>query len=71
MAPARVAIVPDAVTADVVCGLLRQNGIECFHRRTDVAAGAADGGFGSAGPTEVLVDERDLDAARRVLPAES
>jgi hypothetical protein len=70
MAPVRLAIVPDAVTADVVCGLLRENGIDCFHRRTDIAVGAADGGFGQAGPTEVLVDERDLEEARRVLPAE-
>ncbi len=68
MAAVRVAVVPDAVTAEVVCGLLRRNGIECFHRRTDVGAGAADGSSSSAGPTEVLVDEQDADAARAVLP---
>lgn len=70
MALVRVAVVPDAVAAEVVCGLLREHGIECFHRRTDVGAGAADGSSSSAGPTEVLVDHEDVDAARAVLPVE-
>jgi hypothetical protein len=32
------------------------------------AAGTYGGGFGNAGPTEVLVDEDDLEDARALLP---
>lgn len=32
--------------------------------------GTYGGGFAIAGPTEVLVDEKDLDAARELLPQE-
>jgi hypothetical protein len=70
MAPVRIAIVPNETTAEIVCGRLRTEGIECSYRRTDVAAGAADGSLSSAGPIEVLVDERDVEAARGVLPQE-
>lgn len=47
----------------------RSHGIACNHRKTDSAAaiGAESGGFAMAGPTEVLVQERDLDAARTLL----
>ncbi len=66
----RLTIVPDELQAAVVCGMLRANGIACSYRKTDVAAAvsAESGGFAIAGPTQVLVHERDLDAARRLLP---
>jgi hypothetical protein len=52
--------------ADVICGLLRANGIACSHRKTNVA-GAWSIGFASGGPIEVLVDERDVTAAQELL----
>ena len=63
-------IVPDEMAAEILCGRLRSSGIECSYRRTDVAAGSGTygGGFSMAGPTEILVDERDLADARRLLP---
>jgi hypothetical protein len=66
----RLTVVADEVEAELLCGLLRTNGIACSFRRTDVAAaiGAYSGGFAMAGPTEVLVNREDLDAARRLLP---
>ena len=63
--------VGDEMEAEVLCGLLRTNGIECSYRRSDVSAGAAYGGGSPiAGPTEVLVHERDLAEARKLLPSQ-
>jgi hypothetical protein len=62
-------VVGDEMEAEAVCGLLRTNGIECAYRRTNMSAGAGTygGGFAIAGPTEVLVDENDLAAARKIV----
>ncbi len=62
-------VVGDEMEAEAVCGLLRTNGIKCAYRRTDrsAAVGTYGGGFAIAGPTDVLVDESDLDAARKLL----
>jgi hypothetical protein len=63
-------VVVDEMEAEALCGLLRVNGIACSYRKTDISAaiGTYRGGFAIAGPTEVLVNERDLDAARNLLP---
>jgi Putative prokaryotic signal transducing protein len=62
-------VVPDEMQAEVLCGFLRQNGIACSHRKSNPAAAisAYGGGYAMAGPTEILVDEGDLQAARRLL----
>jgi Putative prokaryotic signal transducing protein len=62
-------VVGDEMEAEAVCGLLRTNGIKCAYRRTNMSAGAGTygGGFAIAGPTEVLVDENDLAAARKIV----
>jgi len=72
MAPVTLTVVPDELTAEVLCGRLRASGIDCSYRRTNIAAAAAAyaGGLTMTGPTDVLVDERDLDDARRLLPAD-
>jgi hypothetical protein len=64
----RLTVVHDEAEAEVVCGLLRANDIECSYRKTDVAAGAWTGGFARGGPIELLVNEGDLVAARGLLP---
>ena len=66
MATVTLTIVHDEMEADVVCGMLRANAIECAHRKTNVA-GAWSVGFASGGPIEILVDEHDLAAARELL----
>jgi putative signal transducing protein len=67
----RLTVVGNEMEAEVVCGLLRSNGIPCFQRKSDRAGAiSASGGFSMAGPTEILVDEADLDAARKLLPDE-
>lgn len=67
MAEATLTVVGGETEAETLCGLLRANGIECFHRQTDYAAGAADGGASWAGPTDVVVNSEDLEAARKLL----
>ncbi len=69
MSVVRLNTVGDEMEAEALCGLLRTNGIKCDYRRTDISAGAGTygGGFAIGGPTEVLVDERDLDAARKLV----
>jgi Putative prokaryotic signal transducing protein len=68
MALVRLTVVANEVDAELVCGLLRSNGIACDFRSTDTAAGARDGAAGPVGPREIVVDEADLDAARELLP---
>lgn len=53
--------------ADVICGLLRSEGIACAVQRTNFAAGAADGFPSAAGPREIVVHASDLARAREVL----
>jgi Putative prokaryotic signal transducing protein len=60
--------VQDEVEAEALLGLLRENGIECWCRRTDIAAGAWTGWACTGGPLEVLVRETDAAAARALLP---
>ena len=61
-------LVGDEMEAEEVCGLLRTNGIKCAHRPSNRSAGAGYGaGFTIAGPTEVLVDEVDLEDARKLI----
>jgi Putative prokaryotic signal transducing protein len=68
--PVRLTVAPDELAAEVLCGRLRANGIKCGYRKTDPAAAISGygGGFAMAGPTEVLVDEQDLEKARKLLP---
>ena len=64
-----VTVAPNEVTADLICSFLREEGILCNHRVTNIGAGAWDGVPSAAGPREVVVDVADLDQARRVLAA--
>ncbi len=61
-------VVHDEAEAEMVCGMLRANGIGCSYRKSDIAAGAWTGGFARGGPVEVLVDEHAAAAARELLP---
>jgi hypothetical protein len=66
--PVVLTVVHDEAEAEIICGLLRDNGIECSYRKTDIA-GAWTIGFASGGPIELLVREEDAAAARELLPA--
>ena len=67
MAAVRARVVANEIEAQLACSLLRDEGIECFARPTDLAAGRGDG-FVVGGPFEVLVGEADLERARELLP---
>jgi hypothetical protein len=67
----KVTTVANEIEAEIVCALLRTEGIDATHRRTDFAAGAADASTTAAGPREIYVPAEDLDAARELLSAES
>ena len=63
-------VVPGETEAEVVCGLLRANGIECAYRDTDAIDSPVEG-FIPSGPREILVHESELEAARALLPESS
>ena len=65
---AAVTVIHDEAEVEVLRGLLRERGIESWCRRTDIAAGAWTGWTCTGGPVEVLVSEKDLEAARELLP---
>ena len=58
-------VVQNEPEADVVVGLLRANGIESFHRSTDMSSSAIP--MAGVSPIEVVVDESDLARAQKVL----
>ena len=67
---ARLVVVANEPEAELVCQLLRTEGIASFHRLTNAGAGALDGAMTPAGFREVLVRPEDLDEARTLLAAQ-
>jgi hypothetical protein len=64
----RVALARNVLEAEIVCGLLRTDGIRCMARGTNFAVGAGDGlPFGHH---EVLVRADDAERARQLLESE-
>jgi Putative prokaryotic signal transducing protein len=61
-------VVGNQPEAEMLCGLLRTNGIACWYRTTNLAVGMADASAAIGGPREVFVDENDLEEARKLLP---
>jgi Putative prokaryotic signal transducing protein len=55
--------------AEVVCGLLRSEGIECAHRDTDAIDSPLED-FIAAGAQEILVHQADLETAKELLAAQ-
>jgi len=67
MRETRLTTVPNGFEAEMICGRLRLEGIECNYRLTDIG-GAWTGCVPSAsGPTEVIVGAADLERARELL----
>jgi len=66
-ATAVLTVVPGETEAELLCGLLRSNGIECAYRDTEAIDSTIED-FIAAGPREVLVHESDLEAARALVP---
>ncbi len=66
MSRVRLTLVGDELEAAVVCGMLRADGIECDYRKSDLAAAIYGGVLSRTGPTEILVEERQLQKAREL-----
>jgi hypothetical protein len=64
-----VTVVPTEAEAEMVCGLLRANGIECAYRDTDAIDSQLED-FAPAGPREIIVREADLEDAKSLLPSD-
>jgi hypothetical protein len=60
-------IVPNEVEAEILCALLRSEGITCEHRATNLGVGSMDGMPGGA--REIIVEEAGFDRAREILEA--
>jgi hypothetical protein len=61
-----VKVVSGTSEAEIVCGLLRSQGIECGYRDTEAIDSPLED-FIAAGAQEVLVNASDLEAARELL----
>jgi Putative prokaryotic signal transducing protein len=61
-------VVPNEAEAELLCALLRTEGIECDHRPTNLGVGSMDGMPGG-GPREVVVAEESLARAQELLAA--
>jgi len=73
MALVTLTVVGNELEAEVLCGLLRTNGIACSHQSTGAEAAPYGSDFagvlyGQGATTAVLVEEEQLDEARKLLP---
>jgi Putative prokaryotic signal transducing protein len=68
--PVRLTVVPNEGEAEIVCGLLRAEGIVCAHRYTNVSSGSADASTTFGGWREVVVLEADLERARELIESQ-
>ncbi len=66
--PVVVKVVSGEAEAQVVCGLLRSEGIECAYRDTEAIDSSLED-FIAAGSREILVHPSDLEAAKELLAA--
>jgi len=63
-------VVSDEPEAEILCGLLQANGIDCAYRDTEAIDSPLED-FTAAGAREILVRPADLEAARALLPDSS
>jgi hypothetical protein len=62
-----VAVAENEPEAEMLCGLIRNAGIECGYRDTPAIDSTIED-FIAAGPREILVHPDDLERARALLP---
>jgi hypothetical protein len=61
-------LVPSENEAELLCALLRTEGLTCDQRPTNLSVGMMDGMPGG-GPREIFVAEQDLARAQEILAA--
>ena len=65
-----VAVVP-RFEAELLCDVLRREGLRCGYRITDFGAGASDGFGGPGAPHAIIVAPEDEERARQLLDEEA
>ncbi len=65
---AHLTVVPDEGEAEILCRMLRAEGIRCAHYRTNASSGGSDASASFGGWREIVVLENDLERARELLP---
>jgi hypothetical protein len=69
MAPVMLTMVASGYEAEMLCGELRANGIECRYEKTDAGGAlAVYTANAQAGATTIFVEEAQLEEARKLLP---
>jgi hypothetical protein len=63
-----VTVVETETEAEIVCGLLRANGIDCYYRDTQAIDSPLED-FTAAGAREIVVRARDAEAAEELVAA--
>ena len=66
----RLTVVPDEGEAEILCRMLREEGIRCAHYRTNASSGGSDASASFGGWREVVVLRADAERARSLLPNE-
>jgi hypothetical protein len=64
-----VTVVETEPEAQIVCGLLRSSGIDCYYRDTEAIDSPLED-FTAAGAREIVVRAADADAAKELLAAD-
>ena len=64
-----VTVVETETEAQIVCGLLRSNGIDCYYRDTQAIDSPLED-FTAAGAREIVVRTADAEAAKELLAAD-
>ncbi len=64
-----VSVVETETEAQIVCGLLRSNGIDCYYRDTQAIDSPLED-FTAAGAREIVVRAADAEAAKELLAAD-
>ena len=64
----RLTVVPDEGEAEILCRMLRAEGIRCAHCRTNASSGGSDASTSFGGWREIVVLEDDLQRATALLP---
>jgi hypothetical protein len=62
-------VVETETEAQIVCGLLRSNGIDCYYRDTQAIDSPLED-FTAAGAREIVVRAADAEAAKELLAAD-
>lgn len=65
--PVRLTIAPNGPLAEVLCGKLRDHGIEAFYTATSPWGGGVVNSLNPAFPAEVYVSADDLERAKKLI----